>query len=124
MDDSPDRARRTVEDLLGQAYAPSTNTHRFAADDPYNRPGQPDSAHQLHPDMQRVDGWRPSGSWSTSVVSEGRSPWHRNMVVDGWTENDHWERTQNGDNSRYRSGRPKSASGQFLGGAMSGYREG
>ncbi|MFF3085620.1 hypothetical protein ACFVRB_11285 [Streptomyces nojiriensis] len=131
MDDSPDRARRTVEDLLRQAHAPSTNNARFADDDPYNRPGRPDSEHQLNEAMQNPQGWRPSGSWPTSVHNDptpGKqtNPWNRRMVMDDESEYGHYERTQTGDNAHYyRSGRAKNAVAveppQFVEGAKDGY---
>ncbi|MFI1975431.1 hypothetical protein [Streptomyces wedmorensis] len=33
------------------------------------RPGVPNSAYTLHPDMQRHDGWRPAGSFSPSAYN-------------------------------------------------------
>ncbi|MGW2587209.1 hypothetical protein ACWCYZ_39025 [Streptomyces virginiae] len=131
MDDSPDRARRTVEDLLCQAHAPSTNNARFADDDPYNRPGRPDSEHQLNPEMSRRDGWRPSGSWSTSVHNAGegkQTSGTRRATVTDETEYGHAVRHTTGDDSLYyRSGRPKmgiAVSPEFVRGAVAGYKQG
>ncbi|MFC9296940.1 hypothetical protein ACFTWH_08475 [Streptomyces sp. NPDC057011] len=137
MDDSPDRARRTVDELLCQAHAPSINNFRFADDDPYHRPGVDYSQWGLHPDMQRPDtrenpAVRPCGSYSTSVRNEGEGKMTnahtRRMVVDDSTEYDAAVRHYYGDTSRYRSGAVKQNSGalvnrQFVGGAESGYKE-
>ncbi|WP_405832456.1 hypothetical protein [Streptomyces sp. NBC_00105] len=130
MDDSPDRARRTVEDLLCQAHAPSTNNARFADDDPYNRPGRPDSEHQLNPAMQHPQGWRPSGSWSTSVHNAGegkQTSGTRRATVTDETEYGHAVRHTTGDDSLYyRSGRAKLGGAvmpEFRDGSDDGYEE-
>ncbi|MFF0550823.1 hypothetical protein ACFYUL_17885 [Streptomyces sp. NPDC004311] len=123
MDDSPDRARRTVEELVCQSNPPNVNTHVLTEEDGY-RPGHPYSAHQLREDMQHPQGFRPSDSWSTSVYNEGRSAWTKRMVQDDASEYAHYERTQNGDTSHYRSGRAKLGGAEFVRGAMAGYREG
>ncbi|WP_030732184.1 hypothetical protein [Streptomyces sp. NRRL S-237] len=72
------------------------------------RPGTWRSDYQLNPEMSRPDGWRPSGSFSTSAYTEGRSPWTRRMVMDDASEYKHAVHRSTGDDLLYyRSGRPK-----------------
>ncbi|MGW2038697.1 hypothetical protein [Streptomyces virginiae] len=94
------------------------------------RPGTFRSDSFMDPEMQRHDGWRPSGSYSTSVHNDptpGKytNPHTRRMVMDDDTEYGHAVRRSTGDDRLYyRSGRAKlgvaTVPAEFVEGAEAG----
>ncbi|MFG2999776.1 hypothetical protein [Streptomyces sp. NPDC048340] len=93
------------------------------------RPGVPHSAYEIHPDVQRRDGARLSGSYSTILHNDHpRENWSRRMRMDDSTEYGHAMRRATGtDAYYYRNGRPKlSVAGvpaEFRNGLEAGYEE-
>ncbi|MFG2984944.1 hypothetical protein ACGFYQ_27420 [Streptomyces sp. NPDC048258] len=116
VDDAITAAQKsTIKDSPPQKNPLPLQENRRLSEAEGYRPGVDDSHHQLNPAMQSRDGWRPSGSWSTSVHNEGRDPWTRRMVMNEQTE-------CIPDAHYYRSGRPK-MSIAFVQGAAAGYDE-
>ncbi|WP_060178003.1 hypothetical protein [Streptomyces sp. IMTB 1903] len=112
LDDDAKRAaqKSTIKDHAPQVN-PITMESRQLTEEEGHRPGCFSSEMVMDPDMQRPDGWRPSGSYSpSSVNTEERESrrWARRMVVDDASEYGHAVRRATGNDSLYyRSGRPK-----------------
>ncbi|MFE3861089.1 hypothetical protein ACFXPT_11730 [Streptomyces goshikiensis] len=132
LDDDAKRAaqKSTIKDHTPQVNPITPESHYLTEEDGY-RPGVFRSDPQIHTDMQH--GWRPSGSYSTSVSNDptpGKqaNAWNRRMVIDDESEYGHAVRQSTGDDSLYyRIGRPKMAiltvPAEFRDGADDGYEE-
>ncbi|MFF2191697.1 hypothetical protein [Streptomyces sp. NPDC058157] len=131
LEDARLRAQKSVRRVDdGVQVNPVSVDYRNLTEEEGARPGVFRSDSAIDPDMQRHEGWRPSGSYSTSVHNEGdgkrTNAWNRRMVMDDETEYDHAVRHATGDASRYRSGRPrlilaKLVPAEFRDGADDGY---
>ncbi|MGW3371721.1 hypothetical protein [Streptomyces hydrogenans] len=119
LDDEKHRAQKSVNRDVRLHPSPFSYEIRDSTHEEGYRPGAFTSEPSIHPDITS-GGWRPSGSFSVSVINDDTpgkkmQPWNRRMVLNDWSDQDYAMGcyTDPTHASRfYRSGLPK------LGGAV------